>query len=128
MAVPASASTICSLPRSLPNSRYRRQTLRFRCMSSPSGEEEYLVDAPVSIGDGFSFSGGKYSDGPSRSDEWFAQGKMCFRSKLILYMEAKGKQRIQYLVLQWVLVRNPQPMFSDGSASRREALQILWSF
>lgn len=34
------------------------------------------MDAPVSIGDGFSFSGGKYSDGPSRSDEWFAQGKV----------------------------------------------------
>ncbi|XP_010926737.1 uncharacterized protein [Elaeis guineensis] len=76
MAVPASFSSICSPPRSLPNSGFRRQTFRFRCMSSPSGEEEYLVDAPVSIGDGFSFSGGKYSDGPSRSDEWFAQGKM----------------------------------------------------
>jgi pimeloyl-ACP methyl ester carboxylesterase len=30
------------------------------------------------IGDGFSFSGGKYAEaeGPSKSDEWFAQGRM----------------------------------------------------
>ncbi|XWS31171.1 hypothetical protein CRYUN_Cryun23aG0054200 [Craigia yunnanensis] len=32
-------------------------------------------DAPVSAGDGFSFSGGKYSDEPNPSDEWFKQGK-----------------------------------------------------
>ncbi|KAJ0053035.1 hypothetical protein Pint_03106 [Pistacia integerrima] len=37
---------------------------------------DYLIDAPVSVGDGFSFSGGKYSDGSSPSDEWFKQGKM----------------------------------------------------
>ncbi|KAG4393483.1 hypothetical protein GLYMA_03G097300v4 [Glycine max] len=37
--------------------------------------QDYLLDAPVSVGDGFSFSGGKYSDGPSPSDEWFKQGK-----------------------------------------------------
>ncbi|MBA0617818.1 hypothetical protein Godav_027237, partial [Gossypium davidsonii] len=36
---------------------------------------DYLIDAPVSAGDGFSFSGGKYSDGPNPSDEWFKQGK-----------------------------------------------------
>ncbi|WVZ17415.1 hypothetical protein V8G54_010397, partial [Vigna mungo] len=38
--------------------------------------QDYLLDAPVSVGDGFSFSGGKYSEGPSPSDEWFKQGKM----------------------------------------------------
>lgn len=34
------------------------------------------MDAPVSMGDGFSFSGGKYSDEPSPADEWFEQGKI----------------------------------------------------
>lgn len=34
------------------------------------------MDAPVSVGDGFSFSGGKYSDEPSPADEWFEQGKI----------------------------------------------------
>lgn len=33
-----------------------------------------MLDAPVSVGDGFSFSGGKYSDEPSPADEWFKQG------------------------------------------------------
>ncbi|CAN6462794.1 unnamed protein product [Victoria cruziana] len=47
---------------------------RFRAMAS--GDEDYLIDAPVSIGDGFYFSGGKYSDEPSRSDEWFKKGKI----------------------------------------------------
>ncbi|XP_031476248.1 uncharacterized protein LOC116247929 [Nymphaea colorata] len=46
----------------------------FRAMAG--GDEDYLIDAPVSIGDGFSFSGGKYSDEPSRSDEWFKKGKI----------------------------------------------------
>ncbi|KAI5679869.1 hypothetical protein M9H77_01096 [Catharanthus roseus] len=45
------------------------------CRSS-SGDEEYLLDAPVSAGDGFSFSGGKYSDEPSPADEWFMKGKI----------------------------------------------------
>ncbi|KAL3652770.1 hypothetical protein CASFOL_002451 [Castilleja foliolosa] len=36
---------------------------------------DYLLDAPVSLGDGFSFSGGKYSDESSPADEWFKQGK-----------------------------------------------------
>ncbi|KAF6170043.1 hypothetical protein GIB67_042848 [Kingdonia uniflora] len=47
-----------------------------RCRASRDGEEDYLIDAPVSIGDGFSFSGGKYSDGPSQSDEWFRKGRI----------------------------------------------------
>lgn len=34
------------------------------------------MDAPVSVGDGFSFSGGKYSDGPNPADEWFKRGKI----------------------------------------------------
>lgn len=53
------------------------KSLKLSCSSNGnSGEQDYLLDAPVSVGDGFSFSGGKYSDGPSPSDEWFKQGKM----------------------------------------------------
>ncbi|XP_022875198.1 epoxide hydrolase 3 isoform X2 [Olea europaea var. sylvestris] len=47
---------------------------RFCCQSSSNSDEDYLLDAPVSVGDGFSFSGGKYSDEPSPADEWFKQG------------------------------------------------------
>ncbi|KAK9138947.1 hypothetical protein Sjap_009541 [Stephania japonica] len=71
---------------SIPTSLGLRRTLRLiSCSSSSSSssgnrdrdeEKEYLIDAPVSVGDGFSFSGGKYSDGPSKSDEWFRQGKI----------------------------------------------------
>lgn len=49
-----------------------------------------MIDAPESIGDGFSFSGGKYSDGPSRSNEWFAQGKMV---KAHTAYSSKGKAK-----------------------------------
>ncbi|KAL3653294.1 hypothetical protein CASFOL_002975 [Castilleja foliolosa] len=46
------------------------------CRSSNNdANEDYLLDAPVSLGDGFSFSGGKYSDESSPADEWFKQGK-----------------------------------------------------
>ncbi|KAI8523361.1 hypothetical protein RHMOL_Rhmol13G0067300 [Rhododendron molle] len=48
----------------------------FSCQSSSDGDEDYLLDAPVSVGDGFSFSGGKYSDGPNPADEWFKRGKI----------------------------------------------------
>ncbi|XP_066313183.1 uncharacterized protein [Miscanthus floridulus] len=48
----------------------------WRRAALPKDEDYYLIDAEESIGDGFSFSGGKYGDGPSKSDEWFAQGKM----------------------------------------------------
>lgn len=51
-----------------------RKPLNLTCSSK--GQDDYLIDAPVSAGDGFSFSGGKYSDGPSPSDEWFKQGKI----------------------------------------------------
>ncbi|KAJ4867131.1 alpha/beta-Hydrolases superfamily protein [Raphanus sativus] len=45
----------------------------FICKSN--NKDDYLIDAPVSAGDGFSFSGGKYSDQPSPSDEWLKRGK-----------------------------------------------------
>ncbi|PON75146.1 Alpha/beta hydrolase fold [Parasponia andersonii] len=55
-----------------------KNPLSFSCRASSKDDkqQDYLIDAPVSIGDGFSFSGGKYSDGPSPSDEWFKQGKI----------------------------------------------------
>ncbi|KAK2649739.1 hypothetical protein Ddye_017228 [Dipteronia dyeriana] len=51
----------------------RGTSLKISCKSY---EDDYLIDAPESVGDGFSFSGGKYSDGSSPSDEWFEQGKI----------------------------------------------------
>jgi hypothetical protein len=39
-------------------------------------DEGYVVDAPVSQGDGFSFTGGKYSDEMGRAEEWYARGKI----------------------------------------------------
>eukprot|EP00262_Sarcandra_glabra_P000088 TRINITY_DN10119_c0_g1_i1.p1 TRINITY_DN10119_c0_g1~~TRINITY_DN10119_c0_g1_i1.p1 ORF type:complete len:410 (+),score=67.85 TRINITY_DN10119_c0_g1_i1:40-1230(+) len=60
----------------LPDRNFEKRKLGFGCRSRRKSEEEYLIDAPVSIGDGFSFSGGKYSDGPSRSNEWLTQGKI----------------------------------------------------
>ncbi|XP_057782868.1 uncharacterized protein LOC131000802 [Salvia miltiorrhiza] len=63
---------LISTPQNLPRKRNRRLI----CRSSSDSDEDYLLDAPVSIGDGFSFSGGKYSDEPSPADEWFKQGKI----------------------------------------------------
>ncbi|KAG0488164.1 hypothetical protein HPP92_006975 [Vanilla planifolia] len=68
----------------------RRERRGFRCRSSSGGEEEYFLDAPVSAGDGFSFSGGKYAEVPSRSDEWFARGKMV---KAHSAYSSKGKAK-----------------------------------
>ncbi|KAL7587974.1 hypothetical protein Lser_V15G39253 [Lactuca serriola] len=54
----------------------RKRSIAFTCQSiSDDGDDGYLLDAPVSAGDGFSFSGGKYSDGPNPADEWFKTGK-----------------------------------------------------
>ncbi|KAL2650456.1 hypothetical protein R1flu_018584 [Riccia fluitans] len=39
-------------------------------------DEGYLLDAPVSEGDGFSFSGGKYSNEVGRAEEWYAKGRI----------------------------------------------------
>ncbi|XP_057965792.1 uncharacterized protein LOC131156267 isoform X2 [Malania oleifera] len=54
----------------------RKSPAGLSCSSSRDRKDDYLLDAPISVGDGFSFSGGKYSDEPSRADEWFKQGKM----------------------------------------------------
>ncbi|XP_052188005.1 uncharacterized protein LOC127798465 isoform X2 [Diospyros lotus] len=62
------------LPKSAPA---RRKSPGLVCRSSrDDGDEDYLLDAPVSVGDGFSFCGGKYSDEPSPADEWFKRGKL----------------------------------------------------
>ncbi|GKA34696.1 uncharacterized hydrolase [Tanacetum coccineum] len=47
----------------------------FTCKALYDDSDDYLLDAPVQAGDGFSFSGGKYSDGPNPADDWFKQGK-----------------------------------------------------
>ncbi|KAJ0681101.1 putative haloalkane dehalogenase [Helianthus annuus] len=53
-----------------------KRSIAFTCKSlTNDGDDGYLLDAPVSAGDGFSFSGGKYSDGPNPADEWFKQGR-----------------------------------------------------
>ncbi|KAL1558712.1 cis-3-alkyl-4-alkyloxetan-2-one decarboxylase [Salvia divinorum] len=63
---------LISTPQYIP----RKRNLPLICRSNSDSDEDYLLDAPVSIGDGFSFSGGKYSDEPSPADEWFKQGKI----------------------------------------------------
>ncbi|KAB1212159.1 hypothetical protein CJ030_MR5G001756 [Morella rubra] len=76
-----------SLPR-------RRKSLKLSCESNGNdSEQDYLIDAPVSVGDGFSFYGGKYSDGPSPSDEWFKQGKIV-RTRHALGSDEKAKDPI----------------------------------
>ncbi|XVF21258.1 hypothetical protein REPUB_Repub12eG0074500 [Reevesia pubescens] len=54
--------------------RLCRKPLRIRSNANDP-QDDYLIDAPISAGDGFSFSGGKYSDEPTPSHEWFKQGK-----------------------------------------------------
>ncbi|XP_050365514.1 uncharacterized hydrolase YNR064C [Argentina anserina] len=54
--------------------RGQKKPLNLSCSSV--GDDDYYIDADYQVGDGFSFSGGKYSDGPSPSDEWFKQGKI----------------------------------------------------
>ncbi|KAL5703138.1 hypothetical protein ACHQM5_028268 [Ranunculus cassubicifolius] len=55
-----------------------RRKIGFLSIVKSKRDEDYLIDAPVQIGDGFSFSGGKYADpdGTSPADEWFRKGKM----------------------------------------------------
>ncbi|PIN17485.1 hypothetical protein CDL12_09863 [Handroanthus impetiginosus] len=69
-----------------PQSFYRkRPNFLLTCRSSSDQNEDYLLDAPVSAGDGFSFSGGKYSDEPSPADEWFKQGKIMKEDVAMVY-------------------------------------------
>ncbi|KAL6339472.1 hypothetical protein AAG906_033008 [Vitis piasezkii] len=69
----ASPSCLVRSPRSTAPIR-RTKSLRLRIRSS--SDDDYYIDAPVSVGDGFSFGGGKYSEEPSPSDEWFEKGNI----------------------------------------------------
>uniref|UniRef100_A0A7N0UGW1 AB hydrolase-1 domain-containing protein n=3 Tax=Kalanchoe fedtschenkoi TaxID=63787 RepID=A0A7N0UGW1_KALFE len=64
-----------SLPKSVSSTGVKNQFSSFSCQAL-GDDDYYLIDAPESIGDGFSFGGGKYAEGPSRSDEWLQKGKM----------------------------------------------------
>ncbi|XP_031247166.1 uncharacterized protein LOC116104871 isoform X2 [Pistacia vera] len=83
-----------------------RKSPRILCKSN---EDDYLIDSSVSVGDGFSFSGGKYSDGSSPSDEWFKQGKMMKAHPVSGFGE-KAKDPVFGLTMGLLL--RPQLMFS----------------
>ncbi|XP_037407959.1 cis-3-alkyl-4-alkyloxetan-2-one decarboxylase-like isoform X2 [Triticum dicoccoides] len=75
MAPPLAAPRFhAALPRGL-LLRPRKPLPTWRRAARPDDQDLYVDD---DIGDGFSFSGGKYAEaeGPSKSDEWFAQGRM----------------------------------------------------
>ncbi|GAB4830370.1 hypothetical protein Ancab_020007 [Ancistrocladus abbreviatus] len=123
-----------------------RRSFKFSCQSIGGQEEDYLLDAPVSVGDGFSFSGGKYSDGSSPADEWFKKGKMV-KAYLVrgLGEKAKAKDPIFGLtmgaasqasddIFRWFIVEsgnadNPSVMLIHGFPSQaysyRKVLPIL---
>lgn len=67
------STTLLGLFKSKVTITKKREPFKLTCSQE---EDYYLLDAPVSAGDGFSFSGGKYSDGSSPADEWFKKGKM----------------------------------------------------
>ncbi|GAA0156577.1 hypothetical protein Leryth_014331 [Lithospermum erythrorhizon] len=60
--------------KSTPRSFSTKKQSRFSCRASSDDNEDFLY-APAEAGDGFSFSGGKYSDEPSPADEWLKKGK-----------------------------------------------------
>ncbi|KAF5470279.1 hypothetical protein F2P56_010803 [Juglans regia] len=92
--MPANLSLLGVPFRSTASQPGRRKSPKLSCKSNgDDSDQDYLIDAPVSVGDGFSFSGGKYSDGPSRSDEWFKQGKIV-RAHRVLGSGEKAKDPI----------------------------------
>ncbi|KAL2935703.1 Epoxide hydrolase 3 [Bienertia sinuspersici] len=118
-----------------------RKPLNLSCSQE---EDYYLLDAPESIGDGFSFSGGKYSDGKSPADEWFKQGKMV-KACVVSSAAEKAKDPIFGLkmgsssqasddIFRWFCVEsgstdNPSVVLIHGFPSQaysyRKALPIL---
>ncbi|KAH9299219.1 hypothetical protein KI387_030901, partial [Taxus chinensis] len=104
----------------------------------------YLVDAPVMVGDGFSFGGGKYSDVPTKADEWFQQGKLI-KAYTIDGRIAKAKDPIFGLTMgqssqvedtafRWFCVeagdiKNPSVVLTHGLPSQaysfRKVLPVL---
>ncbi|OWM82943.1 uncharacterized hydrolase YNR064C isoform X1 [Punica granatum] len=120
----------------------RKELLQFSCRAS--SEDDYLLDAPVSAGDGFSFTGGKYSDESNPADEWFKQGKMV-KAFPILGSKDKAKDPIFGLtmgtgsqttadVFRWFCVEsgsadNPSVLLVHGFPSQaysyRKVLPVL---
>ncbi|XP_041995519.1 cis-3-alkyl-4-alkyloxetan-2-one decarboxylase-like isoform X1 [Salvia splendens] len=132
---------LISTPQNIP----RKRNLPLICRSSSdSDEEDYLLDAPVSIGDGFSFSGGKYSDEPSPADQWFKQGKIV-KAHLVGGTGEKAKDPIFGLAMagssqastdlfRWFCVESGNPAnqtvilihgFPSQAYSYRKVLPIL---
>ncbi|KAM0932188.1 putative haloalkane dehalogenase [Dioscorea sansibarensis] len=144
MALQSNIFSTWPLPRALPVSIIPSKPLHVRCGSSVDGQEKYLIDAPMSAGDGFSFTGGKYSDGPSRSEEWFAQGKFL-KAHPLRSSRGKAKDPIFGLkmgaesqssddVFRWFCVEagnssNPRVILIHGFPSQaysfREVLRVL---
>ncbi|KAF3337154.1 epoxide hydrolase 3 [Carex littledalei] len=144
MATQLGIPSIQSLPRFLPKCRSNRHKIGLRIRSKLGEDEEYLIDAPVSAGDGFSFTGGKYSDGPSPSDEWRAQGKFVKAHPVYGY-NGKAKDPIFGLtmgsgsqsstdVFRWFCVEsgsssNPSVVLAHGFPSQaysyRKVLPVL---
>ncbi|GAB2298164.1 hypothetical protein Dimus_032236 [Dionaea muscipula] len=133
------------IPRLQKSPTWRRKPLQFICRSVGKQNEDYLLDAPVSAGDGFSFSGGKYSDGSSPADDWFKQGKMVKAHPVRGGSEEKAKDPIFGLtmgsssqvsndVFRWFCAEsgnrdNPSVMLIHGFPSQaysyRKVLPIL---
>ncbi|KAJ3678291.1 hypothetical protein LUZ60_002094 [Juncus effusus] len=112
MAIHIGFPSIQYIPRFFPNCRANQHNkFDLRVRAKLDNEEDYLIDAPVSVGDGFSFTGGKYSDGPSKSDEWRVQGKIV---KAYQVYGNKGKAK--------------DPIFglTMGSASQSSSDSFRW--
>ncbi|KAM6564762.1 hypothetical protein CsatB_024760 [Cannabis sativa] len=127
-----------------------RKTIKYplksscRASNSKDDQQDYLIDAPVSVGDGFSFSGGKYSDGQSPSDEWFKQGKIVKAHPVggsggkakdpIFGLEMSSTSQVSADVFRWFCVEsgsadNPSVILVHGFPSQaysyRKVLPIL---
>ncbi|XP_075521846.1 uncharacterized protein LOC142555072 [Primulina tabacum] len=130
-----------STPRILPT----KKQLLISCQSGSDPDEGYLLDAPASVGDGFSFSGGKYSDEPSPADQWFEQGKIVKAHSVAGGSGEKAKEPIFGLALasssqtssdlfRWFYVESGSPSnppivlihgFPSQAYSYRNVLPIL---
>ncbi|KAI3952932.1 hypothetical protein MKX01_028624 [Papaver californicum] len=122
----------------------RKKKFRFLTKSSGEQGEDYLIDAPVSVGDGFSFSGGKFGDGSSRSDEWFKRGKYVKAHPVygtgekakdpIFGLTMAGSSQASTVVFRWFCVEsgnaaNPSVVLIHGFPSQaysyRKVLDVL---
>ncbi|THG08811.1 hypothetical protein TEA_006017 [Camellia sinensis var. sinensis] len=109
---PSIASPLSFLNGSLKSAAWtspKRKSFGLTCRSSINDDEDYLLDAPVSIGDGFSFSGGKYSDGPNPADEWVSRGKIAYSYRKVLPVLSKDYHAIGFDWLGFGFSDKPQP-------------------